>query len=77
MELTRSEYVGIHVALCTLAKIFVLLQHLPIEFADVGELLVRSILMAVDFVLDFASCRRSRYHTLNVEEVVATIVSDG
>lgn len=73
MQLARNKHIGIHVALCTLTEVLVLLQNLPIEIADVGELLVRSILMTVDFVLDLASCRRSGYHALDVEEVVAKI----
>lgn len=75
MQLAGSEYIGIHVSLCALAEILVLFENLPVEVADVVELFVRSILVAVDFILDLASCRRSRHHALDVEEVVAALGS--
>lgn len=54
MQLTRRKHVGIHVSLCALAEIFVFFKHLPVEVADLFELLVGSVLVSVYLVLDFA-----------------------
>ena len=39
-----------------LAKIFVFFEYLPVEVADRLELLVGSIFVAVDLILDLACC---------------------
>jgi len=75
MKLAGSEDVGIHIALCALTEVLVFLENLPVEFADVGELLVRSVLVAINFILDLACCGRGWDHALNVKEVVASQMS--
>ena len=56
MQLTRGKHICIHVSLCALAKIFVFFEYLPVEVADRLELLVGSIFVAVDLILDLACC---------------------
>jgi hypothetical protein len=75
MKLAGSEDIGIHIALCALTEVLVFLENLSIEFADVGELLVRSVLVAVNFILDLAGCGRGWDHALNIEEVVTSQMS--
>jgi hypothetical protein len=72
MKLARSEHICIHIALCTLTKVLILFEDLSIEVADVGELFVWSILMAVNFIFDFAGRRRGWYHALDVEKVITS-----
>lgn len=75
MEFARGEHVCIHIALCTLTKVLVLLENLPVEVADVGKLLIWSIVMAVNFIFDFAGRGRSWHHALDVEKVVTAKMS--
>ena len=75
MEFARSEHVCIYIALCTLTKVLVLLENLPVEVADVGKLFIWSILMPVNFILDLASRGRSWHHALDVEKVVTAKMS--
>jgi hypothetical protein len=75
MKLARSEHVRIHVALCTLTKVLVLFENLPVEAADVGELFIWRIPMTVDFVLDFAGRGRGWHHALDVEKVITSKMS--
>ena len=70
MKFARSEHICIHIALCTLTKVLVLLENLPVEVADVGKLFIWSILVAVNFIFDLASRGRSWHHALDVEKVV-------
>ena len=75
MKFARSEHICIHITLCTLTKVLVLLENLPVEVADVGELFIRSILVAVDFIFDFAGRRRRWHHALDVEKIVTSKMS--
>ena len=75
MKLARREHIRIHVALCALTKVLVLFENLPVEVADVGELFIRSIFVAVDFIFDFAGRRRGWHHALDVEKIVTSEMS--
>jgi hypothetical protein len=57
MQLARSEHVGVHIPLCSFAKVLVFLKDLSIEVTDICELLVGGVLVAIHFVLDFAGRR--------------------
>jgi hypothetical protein len=56
VQLSRSEHIGIHVPLCTLAEILVFFKYLPVKVADGLKLLVGSVLVAIYFVLDLTCC---------------------
>ena len=75
MKFARSEHICIHITLCTLTKVLVLLENLPVEVADVGKLFIWSILVAVNFIFDFAGCGRCWYHALDVEEIITSGMS--
>lgn len=75
MQLARREYVGIYVTLCAFAKVLILFEYLPVEFANVVELFVGSILVAVDFIFDLAGRGRSWHHALDVEKVITSKMS--
>lgn len=70
MEFSVDIYTCIKVALCSLAETLIFFQKLSVELAQIVELLVGGILMAIHFIPNPACRRCYRYHALNVEEVL-------
>ena len=70
MKLSVDVNARVQVLLRPFAQLFVLFKNLFVELAQVVELLVRGILVAIHFILDPARRRRDRYHPLYAKEVL-------
>lgn len=74
MELTIHKHTSIQVFLCSVTKVFVLVQDSLEEGINIFKVLIRSFYVSVNFVLHGAGCCRCRDASHHVEEMRPRVI---